>query len=553
MDSQPTGISTQVGSRGGDTPTSSSDQGKALVAAAGQLGSGSVQLSDRRMLGEPTPYQKANARGENPVSKTSKVSNRIPTITLDGITRDRTGSQSSLSSIGSAESLESAASTSSNMTAIDVAACKKKWEEIAELRKRMNCQIGLIKGRLKDMSHSLTVQKNVNMTVKDGVKDIVLWIERVELDHEEIIGKETAYQKMLQTAEEDRQERRTVLNRAHAQIMTNLVLQNERTSLKRVRNPKDDDNLEERRPKKPLLEKEGKKKQKKGETSDTSATMDPVEVSKRRKKRTKTKKKTGGENEGIPSVPAPRARKKRPAVNSVVITPEAGMTYAQILKDLKQNVKPDEVDVTIHSVRKTVNGNVLLAFKSSTTSGIAFKETVQRAVQEKGKVSLRTPKVTLEVRDLDETTTKEEVVEALRTVLEGTCELDTHVIGPSPRGQMTALVNTDPATATRLLDKARVRIGWVNCRIRERVSVQRCFKCLGYGHPKAKCGGPDRSHNCWRCGEPGHKAEACSSNQECFLCAEDGNIPSTKKAHAPGSGKCLCFRRALDMAKRTKK
>ena len=39
-------------------------------------------------------------------------------------------------------------------------------------------------------------------------------------------------------------------------------------------------------------------------------------------------------------------------------------------------------------------------------------------VKEKGKVTLRTPKVTIEVRDLDETATKEEVVEALRTVVE---------------------------------------------------------------------------------------------------------------------------------------
>ena len=61
------------------------------------------------------------------------------------------------------------------------------------------------------------------------------------------------------------------------------------------------------------------------------------------------------------------------------------MTYAQILKDLKQNVKPDEAEVTIHNVRKTANGNVLVAFKSSTM----------------------TPKVTIKVRDLDETVIKE--------------------------------------------------------------------------------------------------------------------------------------------------
>ena len=65
---------------------------------------------------------------------------------------------------------------------------------------------------------------------------------------------------------------------------------------------------------------------------------------------------------------------------------------------------------------------------------------------------------------------------------------------------MTALVNTNLATAMKLLDKVRVRICLVNCRIRERVTVQRCFKCLGYGLHKA--------NNYWHCGKSGHKAEA---------------------------------------------
>ena len=66
---------------------------------------------------------------------------------------------------------------------------------------------------------------------------------------------------------------------------------------------------------------------------------------------------------------------------------------------------------------------------------------MQGVIKEKGKVTLRTPEITIEVRDLDETATKGEIVQAMRMVLQGTCEPDTHVIGPSPRGQMTALVN----------------------------------------------------------------------------------------------------------------
>ena len=47
-----------------------------------------------------------------------------------------------------------------------------------------------------------------------------------------------------------------VLNRAQAQIMTKIVRQNERVSLKRTRYTKDDENHEEWSAKKPLVEKE---------------------------------------------------------------------------------------------------------------------------------------------------------------------------------------------------------------------------------------------------------------------------------------------------------
>ena len=194
-------------------------------------------------------------------------------------------------------------------------------------------------------------------------------------------------------------------------------------------------------------------KQPEKRTSETPVTIDDfVEVSTRKKKRTKKKKKTGEENEENPRVPVSHARMKSLVVNSIGLSPRAGTTYAQIVKDLKKNVKLDEVDVTIHNVRKTAGGNVLLAFKCSTTSGKAFQEAVQKVVKEKGKVSLRTPKVTFEIRNLDERVTKDELVNALRTLVDGTCELVTHVIRPSPR----VLVNTDPATATKLLNKARV-------------------------------------------------------------------------------------------------
>ena len=81
------------------------------------------------------------------------------------------------------------------------------------------------------------------------------------------------------------------------------------------------------------------------------------------------------------------------------------------------------MEVIIHSVRKIASGNFLLAFKSSTISGKAFQEAVMKVIKEKGKVSLKTPKFILEVRDLDETVIKEDVINALRTVVDSAWDM----------------------------------------------------------------------------------------------------------------------------------
>ena len=65
------------------------------------------------------------------------------------------------------------------MTAIDVVVCKRKWEEIAQLRKKRKCKIGLIKTTLTNMAASFHIQKKVNSTVKDGVKNIRNWIKHI--------------------------------------------------------------------------------------------------------------------------------------------------------------------------------------------------------------------------------------------------------------------------------------------------------------------------------------------------------------------------------------
>ena len=96
------------------------------------------------------------------------------------------------------------------------------------------------------MKKSFGTQKNVNRTVKDEVKYLLIWIYQMQDDHYEIVAKETAYQQSLETAEKGREKRHKMLNRAQARILTNIVLLNERSSLKRTRSLNNDDYPEEK-------------------------------------------------------------------------------------------------------------------------------------------------------------------------------------------------------------------------------------------------------------------------------------------------------------------
>lgn len=112
------------------------------------------------------------------------------------------------------------------------------------------------------------------------------------------------------------------------------------------------------------------------------------------------------------------------------------------------------------------------------------------------------------------------------------------------------IVEIDTARAIKLLEKGKLKIGWINCRLRKRTMVSRCYRCLDYGHQSRDCKGPDRTHLCFRCGKPGHKAKECKTDPNCMLCIGNDAVNSN---HTPGTGECAVFRRALAEAKKKQK
>lgn len=105
-----------------------------------------------------------------------------------------------------------------------------------------------------------------------------------------------------------------------------------------------------------------------------------------------------------------------------------------------------------------------------------------------------------------------------------------------------AYVEMDATAATKLDRVGHIRIGWVNCRVRLKVRIVRCYRCHGYGHIAAECKANDRRDLCWKCGREGHKAAQCPNAPKCYLCAEidDGNSVD----HIPGSARCTAYAKA---------
>ena len=106
----------------------------------------------------------------------------------------------------------------------------------------------------------------------------------------------------------------------------------------------------------------------------------------------------------------------------------------------------------------------------------AFEKALNQAVRQRSEVRSLVSKRSLEVRDLDETITREEVVAALCIAL---CKPD---LGDQCRlykrfgGVQTAMVCLTEADARSLLELGKLRVGWANCRFREHVEVVRCFR-----------------------------------------------------------------------------
>ncbi|KAK9701257.1 Zinc knuckle [Popillia japonica] len=265
-------------------------------------------------------------------------------------------------------------------------------------------------------------------------------------------------------------------------------------------------------------------------------------------------------------------RTPKPQMEKVVVK-SAGNTYADLLKLVKQNVDPREVGVKVKTIRKTMAGDLLLEVEGNRKKAGELKEAIINKVGAEVKIPNNT--ATIHVLDIDAAITKSQVEDVLGernhykessrgcagqsaprrparlgdqvneanqgwqsnsdglgNLLPGDRQdLEIKSMRPTRDGNQIATVQVSRANANMLVKLGRVKIDWVSCRIRERITIIRCYKCLEFGHASRVCQGLDRSNLCLNCNQPGHKAKDCKEAHYCPTCRPGHKAKDCKEAH----------------------
>lgn len=232
-----------------------------------------------------------------------------------------------------------------------------------------------------------------------------------------------------------------------------------------------------------------------------------------------------------------RVTERRKENTGAIIIKTKGTTYADLLKEVRAEVKTQQVKANIRSIREARNGDIVIAMNRGSDTKI-LKETVSSKVgKERIRIRGNQKMRFLHIKGMDSLTSKEETVEAAKESLSGqTRDADQITVTnmrPSydPVGYGTRDGSNSQQTVRNSITHHRYH------EMPDKGEIKRCYRCWGYNHQSTDCDSQDRTQNCKDCGGPGHLAEECRKAMWCPLCNEKG--------HRAGSFRCAKHKAAL--------
>lgn len=206
------------------------------------------------------------------------------------------------------------------------------------------------------------------------------------------------------------------------------------------------------------------------------------------------------------------------------ITIQSGnSTYADIVKKMKTSIKPEEIGFGIQKIRKTKEGDVQIVVGNRDGNVKKLEDIIKSSLGEEVRIQTRVEKFFIDIRDMEETTDEEEIISSIVEAVNDTearSNIQVRNIRNFYGGTKQALVEIPANIAATLLKNTKIRVGLVQCRIRQKIFAKHCYRCLEQGHIARNCQGKDRSKMCRKCGIDGHKSNSCPNQMRCVICLE---------------------------------
>lgn len=219
--------------------------------------------------------------------------------------------------------------------------------------------------------------------------------------------------------------------------------------------------------------------------------------------------------------------------DTLLVRPATGATYADAMRKMMKEVDVNEAGVRVMSVRKTKGGEIAIRVREQKAGGNErMKGKMIECVGDKN-VKMESEKtMSVIVRDLDEMVTKEDVEKAIEAAVgrKDPAAFKVRDLMATAKGEgrwRVARVDIRKDLGAILVNRKRVRVGWMGCRVNERMNPERCYRCQEYGHKMIECKNERRERKCNRCGESGHEARGCEKDVCCYVCGVKGHRPDT--------------------------
>ena len=96
--------------------------------------------------------------------------------------------------------------------------------------------------------------------------------------------------------------------------------------------------------------------------------------------------------------------------NAILVSAKENKSYADILKKVKADIPKQDVEDSIEKVRRTATGQLLIVLNRKIGDKMGpLQQRMADVLKEEANVIGKTQEVDVEIRDIEETTTKDEV------------------------------------------------------------------------------------------------------------------------------------------------